>query len=580
MQTPHNLISIRPLYYQDAKWIALYFTYDAGIVKKIKGIQGRRYSQTHRCWYLPCEETPWLQFRTLGIPYVIEKSTGPSGTADCTRSQGDHTGKVSTEGGTQSVISEDGEGRIADNKVKPEEDLMIIWNNQYFQIRPPLSGDDVTLIKSLAGSWWHAKYHKWMVRSSPKNLEALQRHFACWDKEAYEKIYELVSARMDPVIVQLYTTPQYCKSFIVKIQGYKADFQFLKSLPDRQYDQDFKRWILPLNSNIVNRLKQHYEGQGAKVIDRLPKEGQSYLPTPVSFGDRQQRLLTKYGAGHYEIIKEYTDALLRMRYSWNTVSNYTGALFKYLQYLGQVRLEDTTANDANVYLSSIAKKRVSESLIHQAVNAIKFYFDKVKFVSDFQLEKIQRPKKGSYLPTILSIREIDNILRSVDNLKHLAIIYTLYGGGLRLNELLSLKVTDIHWDRNQIFIRSGKGKEDRVVMLSHVLKTLLVKYFDAYQPTYWLFEGINKKFQYSEKSVQNVIKRAAKKTGITRRVTTHTLRHCFATHLLDNGTDVRFIQELLGHKDIKTTLIYTHVTTSRVTAIKSPLDALNLCPER
>jgi site-specific recombinase XerD len=167
-------------------------------------------------------------------------------------------------------------------------------------------------------------------------------------------------------------------------------------------------------------------------------------------------------------------------------------------------------------------------------------------------------------------------LGALDNIKHITILYTLYSSGLRLDELLNLRVNDISFDRNQIFIRQGKGNKDRVVMLSDLLKRLLIFYTDEYKPVYWLFEGKDKKTQYSPSSVRNIVKLATMKAGITKRVTPHKIRHCFATHLLDGGTDIRYIQELLGHKDIKTTLIYTHVTTKNVTQIKSPLDNLNI----
>jgi integrase/recombinase XerD len=155
-----------------------------------------------------------------------------------------------------------------------------------------------------------------------------------------------------------------------------------------------------------------------------------------------------------------------------------------------------------------------------------------------------------------------------------AILYTLYSRGLRLGELLNLRCTDVYRDRNQVFIRAGKSKKDRVMMLSTILKDLLVHYFDACQPRHWLFEGQNGNEPYTNRSVQAIVKKAARKAALIRKVTPHTIRHFFATHLLDSGTDVRYIQELLGHKGIKTNLVHTHVTTSSLSAIESPLDQI------
>jgi len=149
-------------------------------------------------------------------------------------------------------------------------------------------------------------------------------------------------------------------------------------------------------------------------------------------------------------------------------------------------------------------------------------------------------------------------------------------GGLRLGELLALELKDIHWEKNQFMIRGAKGKKDRSVMLSQTLKEVLRHYFDQYQPRVRLFEGQDGSSPYSARSVQQTMLRAANKAGIQKRVSPHVLRHCIATHLLDHGTDVRYIQELLGHKDIRTTLIYTHVTTRSLSAMSSPLDQLPL----
>jgi integrase/recombinase XerD len=214
------------------------------------------------------------------------------------------------------------------------------------------------------------------------------------------------------------------------------------------------------------------------------------------------------------------------------------------------------------------------------VNSIKFYYDKVIFVPNFRIQEIQRPRATHKLPHFLSVEEVDRLLRASENLKHTAILYTLYSGGLRLSEVLGLQLKDIHWDRNQIMVRGAKGKKDRSVMLSQTLKDLLRHYFDQYQPRTWLFEGQQDGKPYSPRSVQQIVLRSAQKAGISKKVTPHVLRHCFATHLLDRGTNVRFIQELLGHKDIKTTLIYTHVTTKSLEAIQSPLDQLTLGDDR
>lgn len=145
---------------------------------------------------------------------------------------------------------------------------------------------------------------------------------------------------------------------------------------------------------------------------------------------------------------------------------------------------------------------------------------------------------------------------------------------MRLNELLNLRIDDLWWERNQIMIRNGKGKKDRIVPFSGILKEIFQLYLEQYRPIYWVFERQDRQTQYTERSVQNVVVKASKIAKINKRVTPHTLRHCYSTHLLDGGTDVRYIQELLGHKNITTTLIYTRVTNHSIAKVVSPLDKL------
>jgi site-specific recombinase XerD len=188
---------------------------------------------------------------------------------------------------------------------------------------------------------------------------------------------------------------------------------------------------------------------------------------------------------------------------------------------------------------------------------------------------LQRPKNERKLPVVLSEDEITRILRQVDNLKHKCILYLIYSAGLRLGEAVNIQVSDIDSKRKMIMIRHGKGKKDRYSLLSETLLELLRKYYRLYRPKEWLFEGQSGN-KYSEKSIQAILKKAWRKSGVWKKVTVHTLRHSFATHLLEHGTDIRYIQELLGHLNTKTTMIYTHITKAGFDKIKSPLDDLNI----
>jgi site-specific recombinase XerD len=204
---------------------------------------------------------------------------------------------------------------------------------------------------------------------------------------------------------------------------------------------------------------------------------------------------------------------------------------------------------------------------------VKFYFEQVLGREKFFWE-VPRPKKAQKLPKVISEEKIIQGLLSVQNLKHRTLLLLAYSAGLRVSEIVSLMVTDVNSDRMQLSINGAKGKKDRVVNLSEAILPLLREYYKSYKPKSWLFEGQDKSKHYSTRSAQIVFNDAYKKLGLPSQCSFHSLRHSFATHLLENGTDISYIQKLLGHSDIKTTLRYTQITTKDIGKIESPLDRI------
>ena len=195
--------------------------------------------------------------------------------------------------------------------------------------------------------------------------------------------------------------------------------------------------------------------------------------------------------------------------------------------------------------------------------------------SNLITEQIERPRSEHKLPNVLSEEEVMRIINNVQNIKHKAILLTIYSAGLRISEAVNLKIADIDSSRHLILIKGAKGKKDRNSLLSEKLLVYLRKYFLMYKPKVWLFEG-QYGDQYSETSIQHIFRKACNDAKIIKKATVHTLRHSFATHLLEHGTDLRYIQELLGHSSSKTTEIYTHITHKGMEQIKSPLDNLDI----
>ena len=271
------------------------------------------------------------------------------------------------------------------------------------------------------------------------------------------------------------------------------------------------------------------------------------------------------------ILKQYKDLLIQKRYSKNTQDIYCNYFKDFCVYFKKEDLSNITTAQINAYILELIKfKNISISQQNQRINAIKFYYEKI-LGRDKQYYELHRPKKEHKLPKVLSKDEIKKIFDVTNNLKHKCILMLIYSAGLRRSELLNLTISDIDSKRMVIIINGAKGKKDRISLLSDNLLQLLRQYYKEYHPKKYLFEGQNGG-KYSATSIANILRKGAKKAGIRKTVTPHMLRHSFATHLLEQGTDLRYIQELLGHGSSKTTEIYTHVSKKAIDKIKNPMD--------
>lgn len=262
------------------------------------------------------------------------------------------------------------------------------------------------------------------------------------------------------------------------------------------------------------------------------------------------------------------------RYSENTVKTYSDALKSFLLFYRLKSISELD-NDAIIQYNNefILRNNLSASYQNQVVNAIKLFL-KVVDNRIISVEEIHRPKRAKVLPNVLSKEEVKAVLEAHSNLKHKTMLSMIYSCGLRCGELLALEPHHIDSRRNIVLLKNAKGKKDRIVPLSPKILEMLRDYYKAYKPKFFLFEGRLPGRAYEARSLQLVLKQALDKSGIIKPVTLHWLRHSYATHLLESGTDLRYIQELLGHNSSKTTEIYTHVSTKSLQQIKSPFDDL------
>ena len=275
-----------------------------------------------------------------------------------------------------------------------------------------------------------------------------------------------------------------------------------------------------------------------------------------------------------EKIEKFKQWLLSKRYSNNTIKTYSDALKSFLVFYREKPIAEITNEDVIVYNNEyLLKNNLSASYQNQIVNALKLFFKTIQF-KKIEIEQIHRPKRAKLLPNVLSKEEIKLILNAHSNIKHKTMLSLIYSCGLRCGELLVLQPVHIDSNRNIVLLKNSKGKKDRIVPLSPKILAMLRDYYKVYKPTTYLFEGQTVGLQYDARSLQLILKQALQKTGITKPATLHWLRHSYATHLLESGTDLRYIQELLGHNSSKTTEIYTHVSTKSLQQIKSPFDDL------
>jgi len=276
-----------------------------------------------------------------------------------------------------------------------------------------------------------------------------------------------------------------------------------------------------------------------------------------------------------DLITKYEHRLTLKNYSENTLRAYLSGLNIFLDYVKANQISSITPKVLDTYFHYCKKElNYSYSMMKQLLASVKFLYKEVlQEEIDFKFKITM--KKPSRIPVVLSVQEVQRLLNSFTNIKHKAIFTLCYSAGLRVGEILNLKVKDVDSDRMQIRIEQGKGQKDRYSILSEKVLGLLREYVKEYQPKEYLFEGQGGG-QYSSSSIQALMRRHKKKCGITKKATPHTLRHSFATHLLDNGTDTRFIQELLGHKHLSTTQIYTHVSSRSMKDVKSPIEDLDI----
>jgi len=334
--------------------------------------------------------------------------------------------------------------------------------------------------------------------------------------------------------------------------------EILKTKLNAHWSATKKCWYLPISQFNLNKAFEAFKSIAWLDLKNLPHTSNE----------------DKYQIDTQQEKERFEKWLKFRRYSPNTIKTYTDALVVFLSYFDYKPVSELSNDDVVLFVNQyILKRKYSFSYQNQIVNALKLYFREIR-KSKIEVEGLQRPRREHKLPNVLSMDEVKAILQAPTNVKHRTMLSLIYACGLRRSELLNLKIEDVDSKRHMLIIRNAKGYKDRQVPISDKTIEMLREYYKMYRPKVWLFEGQKEGEKYSEQSLQSVLKQAVSKSNIRKPVTLHWLRHSYATHLLESGTDLRFIQELLGHKSSKTTEIYTHVTEKSLQKIISPFDYL------
>ncbi len=349
----------------------------------------------------------------------------------------------------------------------------------------------------------------------------------------------------------------WCIRPIGPVQDFPAYLRKMRQVRRAWFLPEVKAWLAPKTDETVQQLQGLFGEMALQIGEQAVQPKVAATTSPAI----------------EEALLAMEQSLRVRRYSWRTVKAYLGFI---RLFLGHSRTKPPGllgTEELRLFLLSMIQERAwSNQTQRQALSALRYFYHNLypKTAIDWAALQTRKEKR---LPLVLSEEEVMRLLEAVENLKHRCILLIIYSGGLRLSELTNLRRIDLHYDRRQIFIKGGKGKKDRYTVLSKHVISVVKDYLREYQPDYWLFEG-QEGGKYGNRSVQNILRRAVEKSGINPHTTVHTLRHSFATHLLEQGIDLRYIQGLLGHSSLKTTEIYTHIRQQAQGRLHSPLDRI------
>lgn len=570
-------IIISKLWHRNAFVIGIYFKYDAATITILKEI-GAKFSKTHRCWYIEYNSKSYQQlkerFSNIRIenPVHSEQYESQQMAGNNSRDLPSIANGALQLGTTLGNPEHQSATSLLETKLRLQLENSI---GKYWVFKMNYVESVSKRLLAVKGVHWNSSYKCYMATRVPKVKEQVelilqQPNFLGNDFLSNDPSYR--GAKIS--ILPHKEDPSWMQVHVPKVV---AIHEKIKRFAMSKFSTINNCYLLPAAPLVHENIQLQMESLEVIVENQLPRDylQRKHLPNrkQIEITKAKESILTQIPEAAREYMTELIDTLLALNYSTSTLRTYCNSFGQFLRHFEYKNPEEISNKEVKKYLASLMERGLSANSGHCMVNAILFYYKQVLAHKNFEL-RLPRPKKEKKLPTVLTMEECLQIFKAVDNPKHKLLLLIGYGAGLRVSEIVQLKWTDILFSEYKIHIKNAKGKKDRMVMLPFSIIQSLEIYRQLYNGKHYVFEGQFAGEPYSTTSVQQVMRDALKKSGLMKKASVHTLRHSFATHLLENGTDIRYIQQFLGHSSIKTTTIYTHLTKNAVDKIQSPLDRL------
>jgi integrase/recombinase XerD len=555
-----------PLYYKsEGKKIGLKGYFDADITQRLKACGELKYSKTYKCWYLPYDKKVFSNLKKQFTDISVLHNYDPLRTAARLHHTVIASNSTTLDSGHSTQTPKIALAKESGAKESNQGLRIVACENKGWMVYCDYSIGKL-IKEKLPGAFWHKKERAWYIPARKGSYHSLKSLIPIAIP------YLDFTASPDVKTATFTKHPESDDHLLVLLPYRGVAYQIIKTTPSRVFDKGRSMWRILNQSSIVRNLMESLKSVqidveiDSDVVVGTVREGRHKdIKANEDWIEKLPEALRK-------VFMQYTDELMLKKYSFQTIKSYRSAFKEFCLAFPDQLPSEIGPQDAKAWLTLKVKEGWNESSLVTMVCALRFYYINILQRDDWTFY-LPFPRREEKLPAILSFEEVMSLFDQLENLKHKTMIMMGYAGGLRVSEVATIKKSDIDRDRMVIHIKGAKGKKDRYVPLSEALLQSLDRYYDTYKPREYVFEGQSMD-HYSTRSLQKIFQKARKGANIIKKVSFHTLRHSFATHLHEQGTDIRIIQALLGHSSIKTTERYTQVSNRSIQRIQSPLDTL------